>query len=468
MLIRLLLGAPESAWAHELRAGLASDDRVLTRCDDAPGLWRALRREDFDFVLLDADFLGESPARSIRTIRNLPEHPEVILLTAGEDPALRASLLAAGCLAALPRTLEPGALVRGLDAIFARRRAPAPERAAERLADYAVSSTSMRQVLAVARRLARADSSVLILGETGVGKEWLARAIHAEGSRAAGPFVAVNCGALPEGLLESELFGHERGAFTGAVRSHRGHFETAHRGTIFLDEVVEMPAHVQVKLLRVLQEHVIQRVGAEHPLTVDVRVVAATNRDPSTEIAAGRLRSDLYYRLGVVQLSLPPLRERREDIPTLAESYREQFRLRLGRDVRGFGAGVLGAMARYPWPGNVRELINVVERATLLCPGDTIELADLPAEIAHGGAPAATVPAPLHEGPLPAWREARDAALERFERDYLAALLRASGGRVGEAARRAGLSARGLYGRLRRHGLRKEDFKYLRRTDAGG
>jgi len=468
MLIRLLIGAPEAAWATRLLDGLASDDRVLTRCGDAPGLWRALRREDFDFVLLDAGFLGDAPARAIRAIRDLPEHPEVILLTEGEDPARRASLLAAGCLAALPRTLEAGALVRGLDAIVARRRAQAPPRAAERLADYAVASPTMRQVLAVARRLARADSSVLILGETGVGKEWLARAIHAEGSRAAGPFVAVNCGALPEGLLESELFGHERGSFTGAVRAHRGHFETAHRGTIFLDEVVEMPAHVQVKLLRVLQEHVIQRVGAEHPLTVDVRVVAATNRDPAAEIAAGRLRSDLYYRLGVVQLSLPPLRERREDIPALAESYREQFRNRLGRDVRGLGPGVLEAMARYPWPGNVRELINVVERATLLCTGETIELADLPAEIAHGGAQPPALAAHPHEGPLPAWREARDAALGCFERDYLSALLRASGGRVGEAARRAGLSTRGLHGMLRRHGLRKEDFRYRRRADAGG
>ena len=195
------------------------------------------------------------------------------------------------------------------------------ERPEERysLNDFVLVSPAMQRFVAVARRVVAADSSLLILGETGVGKERLARAIHAESPRARGPFVAVNCGALPEGLLESELFGHERGAFTGAVASRKGHFELAHEGTIFLDEIGEMPLHLQVKLLRVLEERRLQRVGGQRPIAIDVRVMAATNRDLEAEMGAGRFRNDLYYRLAVVTLTLPPLRDRAEDIPDLVE-----------------------------------------------------------------------------------------------------------------------------------------------------
>ena len=213
----------------------------------------------------------------------------------------------------------------------------------------------MQRVLDLARKVAASDSSLLILGETGVGKEWLARAIHNAGPRASGPFIAVNCAAIPDSMLESELFGHEQGAFTGAQRAHRGYFEQAHGGTLFLDEIGEMPAALQTRFLRVLQEGAVQRLGSERPFHVDVRVMTATNRDVKEAIDGGHLRQDLYYRLAVVVLEVPPLRERREDIAPLFSSHVEQNRVRLARwELAGVSSEALAALESYDWPGNVQ------------------------------------------------------------------------------------------------------------------
>ena len=321
----------------------------------------------------------------------------------------------------------------------------------------------------VVSRVVDGEASLLLLGETGVGKERLARAIHAEGPRAQGPFVTVNCGALPEALLESELFGHEEGAFTGATRSRRGMFELAHGGTLFLDEIGEMPYHLQVKLLRAVQEHEIQPVGSEKATTIDVRVMAATNCDLAQDVDAGEFRRDLYYRLSVVSLTVPPLRERRQDIPELVDSYIDYFSTRIGGEVSGIASDALDALGDYAWPGNVRELINVIERAMLLADDDEIALEDLPAAIGHPhGPPAAT----FHIGPdahttftIPEpWladdlRAVRRRVVHSVERAYLAGLLQATGGRIGDTATRAGIDPRSLYDKMKAHGLRKEDFK---------
>jgi DNA-binding NtrC family response regulator len=405
-------------------------------------------------------------------VRGLPSGPDLVVLTAGEDPADRAHILAEGGLAVVNLDLQDEPVREWLATIVARRRQESRFRLRtpedeHRLGDFVSSSPTMKELLAVARRVAASETTLLVLGETGVGKEWLARGIHSEGPRAAGPFVAVNCGAIPEGLLESELFGHRQGAFTGATSDRRGHFELAHGGTLFLDEIGETPSHVQVKLLRVLQERIIQPIGSERTIPVDVRVMAATNRDPSEEMAQGRLRRDLYYRLGVVTLSVPPLRDRPEDIPDLVENYFEIFRARLGRSVYGIDRAAMDALIAYDWPGNVRELINVMERAVLLCSREEITLADLPPAIAGlpafvgeppgaaGGATAA-LPGDLLARPL---REARREAIARFERSYLSALLDQTGGRIADTARRAGISPRALFDRMQRLGLRKEDFK---------
>ncbi len=323
----------------------------------------------------------------------------------------------------------------------------------------------MRNLLDLARRVVPSDSSLLIVGETGVGKEWLARAIHAEGRRGAAPFVAVNCAALPDSLLESELFGHEKGAFTGAARTRRGCFELAHRGTLFLDEIADTSPHLQANLLRVLQEKRIRRLGGELAIEVDVRVMAATNRNLEQAMARDDFRRDLFYRLGVVTLSLPPLRERQEDIPALALAYLERFRLQFGRQISGIGPAAMAALVAYSWPGNVRELINVMERSVLLCQGEEITTSDLPeiiADRAGPSAPAATPPAIL--GDEDGWPDAklidvRREALAWIERRYLEHQLARCSGRIGETAARAGITPRALYNRMRVLGLHKEDFR---------
>jgi DNA-binding NtrC family response regulator len=438
-------------------------------------LWQRLSSEDVDLVLLSPSRFTGPPARQVASVRQLPDSPEVIVVMADEDAEQRSELLAAGCLAVLYDAVSDVILLETLRTLVERRRQDSlqrlkADRPEERysLADFVLVSPAMQRFVAVARRVVGADSSLLILGETGVGKERLARAIHAESPRARGPFVAVNCGALPEGLLESELFGHERGAFTGAVASRKGHFELAHEGTIFLDEIGEMPLHLQVKLLRVLEERRLLRVGGQRPMAVDVRVMAATNRDLEAEMSAGRFRTDLYYRLAVVTLTLPPLRERWEDIPELADSYLHHFRRLLGRPVAGVRPEAMAALVSYPWPGNVRELINVMEQTVLLCPGAEIELADLPRRITgtarlEDRRSLAAVSA--SSGELdPHWLDktlpdAKREVADAFERTYLSLLLRSTKGRVGEAARRAGITPRFLYDRMRRHGLRKESYR---------
>ncbi len=306
----------------------------------------------------------------------------------------------------------------------------------------------------------------LIQGETGVGKERLARAIHTASPRASGPFVPVILSAFPESLVEGELFGYERGAFTGAMNARRGCFEMAHGGTIFLDEIGELPQHLQVKLLRVLQERVIQRLGSEESIRVNVRVMAATNRDLQDEAKAESFRRDLYYRLSVVTLDVPPLRQHPEDIPKLADRYLQDFRVRLNNNVASFSEESMGALARYSWPGNIRELINVVERSVLLCEGDQVTLDDLPRTI---------VPSPRHSGNAKSqnaldilfdgdwhtrpWKDVRDAVVGACEQTYFVRQLGKAKGNVDETARRAQINPRSLYDLMKRHGLKKEGFK---------
>ncbi|MGQ9562967.1 MAG: sigma-54 interaction domain-containing protein [Thermogutta sp.] len=240
------------------------------------------------------------------------------------------------------------------------------------------SSSAMREVYRLTRRVAKSDASVLILGETGTGKELIARAIHQLSSRRSGPFICVNCGALPEGLLESELFGHVRGAFTGAVENRAGRFEAAHTGTIFLDEIDSTTFKLQVKLLRVLQQHEFERVGDTRTIHVDVRVIAASNRDLAEEVENGRFREDLYYRLNVVTVYLPPLRERREDIPELVGYFLRIYNEKNRRYVPFVHPKAMEALKNYDWPGNVRELQNYIERAVILAPGDEVTCDLLP------------------------------------------------------------------------------------------
>ena len=448
---------------------------AVTIVDAGPdAVAEALRGRGHDLVVVSTALLTPPVEERVDELRGRSDAPEVVLVHDHEDPVFRAAAIRAGCLAVLNASLSLDDLAATLQALVQRSlnhvrlaiRATSPQ-GPSRLDDFVSESPRMAEFLALARRVVDADSALLLLGETGTGKERLARSIHGEGPRGGGPFVAVNCGALPETLLESELFGHERGAFTGAERARRGYFEQAEGGTLFLDEIGEVPSHLQVKLLRAIEHRKIQRLGAEREFPVDVRVMAATNRDLEQEIEARRFRRDLYYRLAVVTLTLPALRECPEDVPVLFNSYVEHFRRRLNRPICGVQPAAADALARYPWPGNVRELINVVERAVLLAPGPEIRLADLPRVIgacASADAVATVTPEsavdPWTDRPL---AEARREAIASFERAYLTRLLRSTGGRVGETATRAGIDPRSLYELMRRHGLRKEDFRDHRR-----
>ena len=399
----------------------------------------------------------------------------MVVLSGNPDPEEQARLLAAGCDAVMFSGLAVEQVRDVIETMLEKRRRLmqkrffAPEPLAEpRLADFVSKSPGMGIFMNVVPRVVRSDTALLIEGETGVGKERLACAIHAEGPRSAGRFVALNCGALPENLLESELFGHVRGAFTGATAARRGWFEIAHRGTLFLDEVGEIPVHLQVKLLRVLQEHEIQPIGSEKSFGVDVRVIAASNRPLEPEVEARRFRRDLYHRLSVVTVTVPPLRDRSEDIPALADRQIHYAAQVTGRHVTEIDPEAMEALCRYQWPGNVRELNNVIERAILLCDNTVIALSDLPESISGttAAAPDAdSAPDSGHRLRLPKeclgkpLCEVREGCLADLEQQYIEGLLVATRGRIGETAKRAGIQQRSLYSIMKRFGLRKEDFR---------
>jgi two-component system response regulator GlrR len=310
-------------------------------------------------------------------------------------------------------------------------------------AEIVTQSPRMENVLHQARLVAQSDASVFIHGASGTGKELLARAIHRASRRAAAPFIAVNCAAIPENLLESELFGHRKGSFTGAIYDHKGLIPAADGGTLFLDEIGDMPLSLQAKLLRVLQDREVRAVGATQGSAVDVRVISATHRDLDAQMKAGRFREDLYYRLNVVSLILPPLAQRREDIVPLAMHYLKATAARYGKDVQAFAPEALELLIAASWPGNVRQLVNVVEQVVALC--------------ASGVVPASLVQQALRDDPLPlaSLEQARGA----FEREYLVRILRMTGGNVTQAAKLAQRNRTEFYKLLERHQLESKMFK---------
>jgi two-component system NtrC family response regulator len=300
------------------------------------------------------------------------------------------------------------------------------------------SSPKMQEVFAAIRKLATVDAPVLVLGESGTGKELAAHAIHRLGARAQGPFVPINCGAIPEALLESELFGHEKGAFTGAHAQRRGRIETAHGGTLFLDEIGELPVALQVKLLRFLQDHKVERVGGRSATAVDVRVITATNADLQKLLAEGRFREDLYYRIGVVTLALPPLRDREDDVVLIGESLARRYAAEAGRKVSGFSKDALAAMRAHTWPGNVRELENRVRRAAVMAESSRISAADL--ELTEG---------------TTATRQGLRELRAGLEKETIKAALKRNRGNISQTASELGVSRPTLYGLLTKFGIER-------------
>lgn len=327
-----------------------------------------LRERSFSLVITDMKMPGMDGIELMREIRRIAGNLPVLVITGYGTVENAVLAMKSGATDYLMKPFSFDVLKRSIESVMERS-----------LQDKEIitENPELKKILLLAEELAGSDITVLITGESGTGKELLARYIYKKSRRSKGPFVAVNCAAIPENLLESELFGYEKGAFTGAFERKKGKFELAHEGVILLDEIGEMPLQLQAKLLRVLQERVIERIGGTRPIPVDVRVIATTNRDLQKEIIEGRFREDLYYRLSVFPVKLPPLRERPEDIPLLSMKFLERFSKETGRDIKGFTKEAMDILKNRPWKGNVRELENVIQRAVFLCRSEFIKPEDL-------------------------------------------------------------------------------------------
>ncbi|ATB46274.1 sigma-54-dependent transcriptional regulator [Corallococcus macrosporus] len=421
-----------------------------------------IQAQQFDLVVTDIRMPGADGFEVLKAVKQHSPDTEVIMVTAYASVSKAVEAIKEGAYDYLPKPFDPDeaslVVARALERKRLKEQAATLRRELEGVYSFQNiigRSAPMRALYSLLERAAELDITVLITGETGTGKELVARAIHYHGPRKDRPFVAVNCGALPSELIESELFGHARGAFTGAVETKPGLFESASGGTIFLDEIGELPLAVQVKLNRTLQDKEVRRVGDSVARRIDARVITATHRDLKAEVAAGRFREDLYYRLNVFPVQLPPLRERREDIPLLAMFFVQKAAKTYRQPVDGLEPDALRALTGYSWPGNVRQLENAIERAVAIATSARVGAGDLPPEIT-GEQQGALLTNQLVKMPF---REAVDLARDRASRDYLIALLREFGGNVTRAAERAGMERESLHRLLKRYGLRSDDFK---------
>jgi two-component system nitrogen regulation response regulator NtrX len=428
--------------------------------DDAPSVAaaRTLLREAYDVVLLDVWFPGENGLELLDEIRQNAPETTVVMMSghANVETAVQATRLGAWDFLEKPLSLDR-LLVVLRNATSARALQSENQRLKASWATPLVGgSPAMRRLVEQIALAGPSTARVLLSGENGTGKELVARALHDASARRTQPFVAVNCSAIPEELFESELFGHERGAFTGATQSRRGRFEEANGGTLLLDEVADLSARAQTKLLRALQENEITRVGGSRTIRVDVRVVAATNHDLQAAVAAVRFREDLYFRLAVIPLHVPALRERMDDLPQLVDHFLAMLARETGRRAPGFTAAALDALARYDFPGNVRELKNLVERLVIMNPGVRIGAEHVtaalprPVPVAAGGSDSGE----LRPGGQP---PGLADAVRDFERRHIEGALTAEGGNMTRAAARLGLERSHLYKKLRQLGMRAEE-----------
>jgi two-component system response regulator PilR (NtrC family) len=452
---RILVVDDETSMQDFLGILLQRAGHEVVACGTATQAVLALEGDEYDLVISDIRMPEMSGLELLERVRDLcPETPIVLITAHGTaESAVEAMKHGAYDYLTKPFSVDEIRLVvdkalekRSLASENRRLRQPAASPAPLPIA--LGSSPQMQAVLELVRQVAPSRTNVLITGESGTGKELIARATHALSERRDKPFVAVNCGAIPENLLESELFGHVRGSFTGATANKMGLFEVADGGTLFLDEIGEMPLALQVKVLRAIQQRTFKRVGGTSDVRVDVRIVCATNRNLAEEVRAGRFREDLFYRLNVIEIALPPLRERRQDIPQLAQFFVERYAAQLGRELEGLEPDVLAALARHDFPGNVRELENLIERAATLCRGTRIGLDCLPPGF-PAPAPGATPP-PVA---LPAQGTDLERLLADYERSLIAEALRRSSGIKKRAAALLGVSFRSLRYRLERLGM---------------
>jgi DNA-binding NtrC family response regulator len=439
---RILIVDDEEIVRESLADWLAKDGYTVDAAPDGESALARLRSDEWSIALVDLKMPGMDGLQVLEAARKLNPEIAVVMITAYATVETAVRAIKLGATDYIVKPFDPEELSLVVQKILSHQ-AITRENAALRKAlqkdfrfhDIVSRSPIMQRALALARSAAQTSSTLLILGESGTGKELLARAIHAESPRRTGPFVAVSCAALPDTLLESELFGHEKGAFTGAVARHKGTFETASHGTLFLDEIGDISPKLQLDLLRVLEDRKFFRVGGNEPVEVDVRIVAATNRDLKKAVESGSFREDLFYRLNVIPITLPPLRNRAEDIPALVDTLLERLGVELNRKVDGLSREAMARLVRYSFPGNIRELRNILERALVIAPGPIVQLSDLE---------------------LPADAPARtDDTLEAVEKQHIIRVLEQAGGNVSQAARMLDIDRVTLYSKIKKYHLRE-------------
>jgi two-component system, NtrC family, response regulator AtoC len=443
---RILVVDDEEIVRESLSGWLAKDGYTLETAPDGPTALDRMKRERWSILLVDLKMPGMDGLQVLETAKQMQPDVAVVIMTAYATVETAVEAMKNGAYDYLVKPFDPEELSLMMVKIVAQQ-ALVRENVLLRkvlkrdyhFRDMVSKNPGMHRVFDLARSAARSQSTILILGESGTGKELLARAVHAESPRQQAPFVAVSCAALTETLLESELFGHERGSFTGAVARRKGKFESAHGGTLFLDEIGDISAKLQLDLLRVLEDRRFFRVGGSDPVDVDVRIIAATNRDLRKATADGDFREDLFYRLNVIPITLPPLRDRREDIPLLVDHFLEHLNIESNRRVEGVSADALALLMRYDWPGNVRELRNVLERGLVVAKGALVLPDDL--GLTLSGARAEPPDTGL--------------TLEEVERRHITAVLQASGGNVTQAARTLDIDRVTLYNKIKKYGLKR-------------
>ncbi|MBI5577180.1 MAG: sigma-54-dependent Fis family transcriptional regulator [Deltaproteobacteria bacterium] len=422
---------------------------------------KTIRENVYDLVITDMRMAAEDDGlRILRAAIEMSPSTQVIVLTAFGtiEGAVEAMKLGAYNYIVKPfnnqdlRDLIRGALASRETAVERRRALRQEIQGKSSFEGIVGRSEAMLMVYELIDRVAPTNANVMILGESGTGKELIASALHARSERKDAPFIAINCAAIPETLMESELFGHMRGAFTGAVQTKRGLFEAAHKGTLFLDEVGEIPANMQSKLLRAIQERVFRRIGGNEDISIDVRIVCASKRKLEEEMKAGRFRDDLYFRLNVIQIVVPSLRERREDIPVLAQHFLDKYAKLMGKPIARMDGGTMRSLLAYDYPGNVRELENIMERATIIETKDVISIASLPQNVtkidSSAGEAAVFIPEAFDvEG------SSLDTVVDRLEKELLLKALERSGGNRTEAAKLLNISFRSMRYRLDKHGI---------------
>lgn len=455
---RILAIDDEPSVLESYKMALGDEHEIITAEDGREGLEK-VDRELFDLVLLDIQMEGMSGLEVLRTLRERGVDSGVIMVTVHKDIEFVVEAMKSGAndyvakpfkVAELQHTVD-----RNLRMVSLERRNRSLEaavQAGEEQEDLIYTSDPMVEVFEALRKAAPTDASVLIIGESGTGKELAAQFVHRQSRRADGPLITVNCAAIPENLLESELFGHEKGAFSGADQRKTGKFELANRGTIFLDEISTLPKDLQAKLLRAIETRVIERVGGNQPIHLDVRWVAATNRDLKAQVEEGGFREDLYYRLNVINVTLPPLRKRPEDIPLLASHFLRHFARELKKETAGLSDDVQEVFQVYEWPGNVRELKNLIERITVLSNDGTVTVEDLPDNMLE--AYREQIGVAITDVNESRYKE----AIEEFRRAFIVRTLRITKGNQAHAARLLGLHRNTLIHHIRSMDIQPEEY----------